>query len=52
MQGGAIETSGVTVNDDGDGDAGANDLLNAPVITSARIEGSDLVLMVLAAPIV
>ncbi len=43
LQGGT-EFSGVTVNDDGDGDAGANDLLNAPVITSVQIESGDLVL--------
>lgn len=40
---GVTELSGVTVNDDGDGDAGANDLLNAPVISSVRIDGSNLV---------
>lgn len=43
LQGGT-EFSGVTINDDGDGDAGANDLLNAPVIASVQIDGSDLVL--------
>ena len=43
LQGGT-EFSGVTINDDGDGDAGANNLLNAPVIASVQIDGSDLVL--------
>ncbi len=32
----------VTLNDDGDGDTGGNNLLNYPVIDTARIEGSDL----------
>ncbi len=41
---GGTEFSGVTVNDDGDGDAGANDLLNAPVIASVQIDSGDLVL--------
>ena len=38
-----LAADGVTVNDDGDADAGANDLLNAPVIQSIQIVGSDLV---------
>jgi hypothetical protein len=35
---------GVSVNDDGDGDAGANDLLNAPVIMSTQVTGANLVI--------
>lgn len=38
-----VEFGGVTINDDGDGDTGPNDLFNAPVITSVQIDGSDLV---------
>ena len=33
----------VTLNDDGDGDTGGNNLLNYPVIDTARIEGTDLI---------
>ena len=34
---------GVTINDDGDPDTGANELLNYPIIESAQIEGGNLV---------
>lgn len=34
----------VTQNDNGDGDSGSNDLLNFPVISSARVMGGNLVL--------
>jgi hypothetical protein len=34
-----LNTDGVTSNDDGDADAGPNDLLNAPVITSVQVSG-------------
>jgi parallel beta-helix repeat protein len=40
----------VTINDDGDVDAGGNELLNFPVITSANIVGSNLVLTGFARP--
>jgi hypothetical protein len=40
----------VTVNDSGDGDGGANGLLNFPVFTSARVVGTDLVLAGYARP--
>ncbi len=40
----------VTINDNGDGDAGGNGLLNFPVITSAQIVGSNLVLKGYARP--
>jgi hypothetical protein len=39
-----INQDGVSVNDDGDADAGPNDLFNAPVIQSTQIVGSDLVI--------
>lgn len=39
-----LGADGVSVNDDGDGDAGANDLLNAPVLISTQISGADLVI--------
>lgn len=44
LQGGTEFVPGITINDDGDGDSGANDLLNAPVITSVSIDGGDLVI--------
>jgi hypothetical protein len=34
-----LNTDGVTPNDDGDADAGGNDLFNAPVITSVQVSG-------------
>lgn len=37
-----IDDDGVTVNDDGDLDDGANDLLNAPVLVSTQIQGGNL----------
>ncbi|HYO64114.1 MAG TPA: right-handed parallel beta-helix repeat-containing protein [Pyrinomonadaceae bacterium] len=40
----------VTPNDNGDGDAGANGLANLPVLTSARILGSNLTLTGYARP--
>jgi parallel beta-helix repeat protein len=39
-----LNGGGVTSNDDGDGDAGANDLLNAPVISSVQVTGGNLVI--------
>ncbi len=36
-----LHADGVTSNDDGDGDAGANELFNFPVITSAQLDGSN-----------
>lgn len=44
LQGGTEFSPGITINDDGDADGGANDLMNAPVITSVNIDGSDLVI--------
>lgn len=38
------EFDGVTLNDGGDPDSGANDLMNFPVIYSAVISGSDLII--------
>lgn len=40
----------VTINDNGDGDAGGNGLLNFPVVTSAQIIGGSLVLKGYARP--
>lgn len=36
-----LNNDGVTSNDNGDADAGPNDLLNAPVITSVQVDGSN-----------
>jgi hypothetical protein len=36
-----LSNDGVTSNDDGDADAGANDLLNAPVVTSVSVDFSN-----------
>lgn len=48
--GGANTGDGVTVNDNGDGDTGANDLLNFPVLTDAFVSGANLVLNGFARP--
>jgi len=40
----------VTLNDSGDGDTGANGLLNFPVITSATVQGSNLIVQGFARP--
>ena len=37
-----LGTAGVTVNDSGDGDGGANNLQNFPVLTSAETNGSQI----------
>ncbi len=42
----------VTANDSGDGDTGGNALLNHPVLDTARIEGTDLVVTGWARPFV
>lgn len=42
--------SNVTLNDNGDGDTGANGLLNFPVLTSATFVGANLVLQGYARP--
>ncbi|UOG77194.1 T9SS type A sorting domain-containing protein [Hymenobacter tibetensis] len=43
-------SSNVTINDNGDGDGGGNGLLNFPVITSATIQGTNLVVQGFARP--
>jgi parallel beta-helix repeat protein len=48
--GGAEQGDGVTVNDAGDTDTGANDLLNFPVITGAFLSGGNLLLSGFARP--
>lgn len=40
--GGPMEPYSVNINDDGDADAGSNNLLNAPVLTTVQVDGSDL----------
>jgi hypothetical protein len=39
-----LGADGVTVNDDGDADAGVNDLFNAPVIATTQVAGGNLVI--------
>ncbi|MFV8570620.1 DUF4347 domain-containing protein, partial [Marinobacter sp. SBS5] len=39
-----LGTSGVTSNDSGDGDSGANDLQNYPIVTTADLTGTNLTL--------
>jgi parallel beta-helix repeat protein len=45
-----LATDAVTLNDSGDPDAGANDLFNFPVITSAILEGANLTVAGFARP--
>ncbi|WP_276482152.1 T9SS type A sorting domain-containing protein [Paraflavitalea pollutisoli] len=40
--GGPMEPYSVNINDQDDVDAGANNLLNAPVLTTVQVDGSDL----------
>jgi parallel beta-helix repeat protein len=40
----------VTLNDDGDGDAGGNNLLNYPVLETATVSGGNLIISGFAAP--
>ncbi|MDF2188842.1 hypothetical protein [Paraflavitalea sp. CAU 1676] len=47
---GGFQPSGVNVNDNGDVDAGANDLLNAPVLATVNLVGSNLVIEGFASP--
>lgn len=42
--------SNVTLNDNGDGDTGGNGLLNFPVITSATVQGTNLIVQGFARP--
>lgn len=44
LQGGVEDGNGVTDNDIGDSDSGPNTLQNYPVITSAVLDGTDLIL--------
>lgn len=45
-----LNGDGVTLNDSGDGDAGSNNLLNFPVIQSAFISGSNIIISGWARP--
>lgn len=39
-----LANNGITANDNGDGDAGANDLMNFPFITKSNVQGGNLVI--------
>lgn len=43
LSGGSETADGVTANDSGDGDTGANDLLNYPIINSVFVDGTTTV---------
>lgn len=48
--GGGTEGDDVTLNDSGDGDTGANDLLNFPILETAKISAGNLVVTGFARP--
>jgi len=50
LVGAAFQPAGININDDGDVDAGANDLLNAPVLSSIQLVGSNMVIEGFARP--
>ncbi|OWY65560.1 hypothetical protein B7486_41325 [cyanobacterium TDX16] len=48
--GGGSEGNGVTLNDNGDSDTGANNLFNFPVLESAQLSGGNLIVKGFARP--